>query len=175
MHINPYGEEPVQLGADLANDPPSSLAELRERCADAGVVMDMRVCRIDLPDTLAFLMAWVEMIDAPDDQTRVDRLNDLLEQHASHPRVTNHSGESWHLHYRRPDRTLAGVLTTLISVGTAMHVTSRGMHRLARCGAEDCERIYADVSRNGRQRYCSTRCGSRAAVRRHRAREAQSA
>ena len=32
------------------------------------------------------------------------------------------------------------------------------------------ERVFADVSRNGRQRYCSARCGNNDAVRRHRRR-----
>nr|WP_255375661.1 CGNR zinc finger domain-containing protein [Saccharomonospora sp. CUA-673] len=46
------------------------------------------------------------------------------------------------------------------------------MDRLGRCDADDCARVYADVSRNGRQRFCSARCGNRATVRRHRARRA---
>ncbi|WP_311256759.1 CGNR zinc finger domain-containing protein [Microbacterium sp. ARD32] len=46
------------------------------------------------------------------------------------------------------------------------------MHRLGRCAASPCENVYADVTRNGRQRYCSVRCANRDAVRRHRARAA---
>ncbi|KNX37536.1 CGNR zinc finger domain-containing protein [Luteipulveratus halotolerans] len=172
MHINPYGEEPVVLAADLVNDPPETLDALRDRCADAGVVIDMPVRRADLAATRALLDAWLTVVDADDDQGRADRLNALLAEHAEHPRMTNHSGEAWHIHYRELDRSLSGVLAALVTVGTAMHLTGRGMSRLGRCAAADCERVYADVSRGGRQRYCSTRCASREAVRRHRARSA---
>jgi predicted RNA-binding Zn ribbon-like protein len=49
------------------------------------------------------------------------------------------------------------------------------MHRLRRCAAgqdagDPCSAVVVDVTRNGRQRYCSVRCANRAAVRRHRLR-----
>ena len=172
MHINPYGEDPVLLAVDLVNDPPATLDALRDRCEQAGVVIDMPVRRGDLASTRGLLDAWLTVVDAPDEQSRADRLNSLLAEHAEHPRISNHSGEPWHIHYRELDRSLGGVLAALITMGTAMHLTGRGMSRLDRCAADDCERVYADVSRGGQQRYCSTRCASREAVRRHRARSA---
>jgi hypothetical protein len=80
---------------------------------------------------------------------------------AAHPRLTNHDGEGWHLHYRDADQTLPRVLSAVISVGTALHLTTRGIHRLARCEAgkspgEPCRRVVVDISRNGTQRYCSS-------------------
>jgi predicted RNA-binding Zn ribbon-like protein len=60
------------------------------------------------------------------------------------------------------------MIAALITVGTALHLTGLGMDRLGRCAAEGCSRIYADTSRNGRQRFCSPACANRAAVRRHR-------
>jgi predicted RNA-binding Zn ribbon-like protein len=63
------------------------------------------------------------------------------------------------------------VLRALLATGTATHLATRGMDRLGRCAAEGCTRVYADVSRNGRQRYCSARCGNTDAVRRHRGRQ----
>ncbi|WP_193392059.1 CGNR zinc finger domain-containing protein, partial [Leucobacter musarum] len=74
-------------------------------------------------------------------------------------------------------RSLAHVLSAVISVGTSLHLATRGMHRLARCAAgedpgDPCSAVVGDVTRNGRQRYCSVRCANRAAVRRHRARSA---
>ncbi|YAL82255.1 CGNR zinc finger domain-containing protein [Dermacoccaceae bacterium W4C1] len=170
MYINPYGADPVVLAADLANDPPSDLAELCERCADAGLTMDMPVVPTDLATTTALLQSWLQVVDATEPRRRAELLNRLLAKHSGYPRLTDHDGDGWHLHYRQDGLSLGGVLVTLICVGTAVHLTERGMNRLGRCSAEDCERVFADVSRNGRQQYCSPRCGSRAAVRRHRTR-----
>lgn len=171
MDINLYGEQAVQLACSLANEPPVSLAELRSRCEQGGLVMGMRVVRGDLDATHGLIERWVGVVDADSPTVRAARLNELLAEHAEHPRVTDHAGDGWHVHYRGT-RTLGGVLGAVISVGTAMHLTARGMHRLGRCATADCERVFADVSRNGRQTYCSSRCGTRAAVRRHRARAA---
>jgi predicted RNA-binding Zn ribbon-like protein len=97
----------------------------------------------------------------------------------TYPRLTDHDDEGWHLHYRDRDATLPRVLLAVISVGTALHLSTRGMHRLHRCAAADdgpapCHNVVVDVTRNGRQRYCSVRCANRAAVRRHRARSVAS-
>lgn len=93
----------------------------------------------------------------------------------AYPRLTDHDDEGWHLHYRDDGRSLPQVLLAVISVGTALHLTTRGMNRLLRCAAgteegDDCRAVVVDVTRNGRQRYCSVRCANRSAVRRHRRR-----
>jgi predicted RNA-binding Zn ribbon-like protein len=99
----------------------------------------------------------------------------------AYPRLTDHNGEGWHLHYRDANAdTLPQVLFAVISVGTALHLTTRGMHRLGRCAAgrdaaDSCTNVVVDITRTGRQRYCSVRCANRAAVRRHRARAAEHA
>ncbi|MDN5724352.1 MAG: CGNR zinc finger domain-containing protein [Propionibacteriales bacterium] len=169
MHLNPYGTEPVQLAVDLTNEPPQTVRELAERCRDAGVHIELPATRADLVAITELLTSWVRVVDATDERARAALTNELLTDWADHPRLTDHA-DGWHLHYR-PDRaSLSRILATLISVGTALHLTGRGMDRLGRCGASDCDRVFADTSRNGTQRWCSTRCGNRSAVRRHRAR-----
>jgi predicted RNA-binding Zn ribbon-like protein len=168
VQINPYGEGPVRLAVDLANDQPRTATELLERCRAAGLITPARATRADLAVTQQVLREWTTVVDAASEQERADRLNALIAKHASSPRVTNHDGTGWHIHFRKGPTTLGGMLAVLISVGTAFHLTVRGMHRLGRCRADDCHRMYADVTRNGRQRYCSTTCANRDAVRRHR-------
>ncbi|WP_040765985.1 CGNR zinc finger domain-containing protein [Tsukamurella sp. 1534] len=168
MHINPYGSAPVLLAADLANDPPAGLEELLRRCADHDMVVE-RAAPSDFPACRALVDAWLTVVDATGPAERAERLNSLLAQHVSYPRVTDHAGSGWHVHYRDSDSSLQAQLAVLILVGTALHLTTQGMSRLARCSSSDCSRVFADVSRNGTQRYCSPRCGSREAVRRHRA------
>ena len=156
------------LAVDLANAPAADLADLVRRC-DAHDMLVETVGAEDFAGCRALIDAWLTVVDADDVATRVQRLNALLAEHASHPRVTDHAGTGWHIHYRESGATLTGQLAVLILTGTALHLTTRGMGRLGRCASSDCEAVFADVSRNGRQRYCSPRCGSREAVRRHRA------
>ncbi|PRZ44112.1 CGNR zinc finger protein [Antricoccus suffuscus] len=170
MHLNPYGEYAVQLAVELANRPPETTLELVERCKAASIVIDFEVTDDDLAQTLEMLSEWRLIADNTDPETRAKHVNAMLEEASAYPRMTNHVGYGWHLHYRDDQQSLAGVLKALVSVGTALHLVGRGMHRLGRCALEECDNLYADISRNGRQRYCSPRCANRDAVRRHRAR-----
>ncbi|MDJ0391717.1 CGNR zinc finger domain-containing protein [Rhodococcus sp. G-MC3] len=172
MHINPYGTYAVQLGVDLFNSPPRTAEELGRRCVDAGLVVDSVPTDADLVDARAFLDEWVAIVDAETDEGRAQILNGLLARASAYPRLTNHADDGWHMHYRDPNIELGSVVRALVSVGTALHLSGRGMSRLGRCAAEDCDTVFADVSRTGRQRYCGTVCSNRDAVRRHRARAA---
>lgn len=160
----------MRLATDLAADPPSTPAELARRCVEAGVVVERPASERDLAEVRAFLARWLQVVDAAEPARRAALLNGLLAESSSSPRLTDHAGDGWHLHYRDADLPLAGVVAALISVGTALHLTGRGMDRLRRCARTDCARPFADVTRGGRQRYCSPACANRDAVRRHRAR-----
>ncbi|MDX6362001.1 MAG: hypothetical protein QOC85_1004 [Streptomyces sp.] len=172
MHLNPYGADAVNLAADLANRPPADAEELADRCRAAGLVLERPVTSQDLARTRDALEAWEKVVDAADEHERAELLNRMLAEAAAFPRMTNHAGSGWHLHYRDDRKPPAAVLLSLISVGTALHLAGRGMHRLRRCAVAECTMIFADTSRTGRQRYCSPLCANRDAVRRHRARTA---
>lgn len=172
MHLNPYGRDAVELAVDLANRPPATLADLVQRCRRFDLVIDMPVDDRDLAGALELIEQWCRLVDEPGEAGRVALLNRMLAEASTHPRVTDHAGTGWHLHYRDDDVPLRQVLRALIGVGTALHLTTRGMDRIGRCAAPGCTRVYADTSRTGRQRYCSPRCGNRDAVRRHRVRHA---
>ncbi|WP_026119179.1 CGNR zinc finger domain-containing protein [Nocardiopsis ganjiahuensis] len=173
MHLNPYGQEPLALAVDLVNRPCAGTADLERRCADTGFLLERAVGEDDLAEVRAFLSGWTAVVDSPDEPVRAERLNALLAEYSGPPRLTDHAGTGWHLHYRPDDLPAHRQIASLIAVGTALHLTGRGMSRLGRCAARDCTRVYADFSRNGRQRYCSPACGNRDAVRRHRARTAE--
>src|SRR5258708_18362830 len=92
---------------------------------------------------------WLEIVDERVPQRRADLLNQHLAAAAAYPRLTDHDDEGWHLHYRDEDQALPHVLEAVISVGTALHLTTRGMHRLHRCDAGDdpgdpCRRVLVD-------------------------------
>jgi predicted RNA-binding Zn ribbon-like protein len=170
VHLNPYGADAVNLAADLANRRPATAEELADRCRAAGLVLECPVTPQDLDRTRAALEAWEKVVDAADERERAELVNRMLAASAAHPRLTDHAGSGWHLHYRDDRQPLGSVLFSLISVGTALHLVGRGMHRLRRCAVTECTTIFADTTRTGRRRYCSQRCANRDAVRRHRAR-----
>jgi predicted RNA-binding Zn ribbon-like protein len=179
MHLNPYGEYAVLLAASLANEWPDDREDIVDRAQAFGMQTPFANAK---PDDHAAVRTvidqWLAVVDEPLPERRADLLNQHLAAAAAYPRLTNHDDEGWHLHYRDADQTLPHVLEAVISVGTALHLTTRGMHRLHRCDAgndpgDPCRNVVVDVTRNGRQRYCSVRCANRATVRRHRARLAR--
>ncbi|KJL28674.1 CGNR zinc finger domain-containing protein [Microbacterium oxydans] len=170
MHLNPYGEYAVLLAVSLANDWPVDRAGIEERTLDMGMTMTFPPASDDHAQIRAVIDDWLRIVDEPDHDARALLLNEQLATAAAYPRLTNHDGEGWHLHYRDDVESLPFVLRAIISLGTSLHLVTRGMSRLGRCEAAPCTNVVADVTRNGRQRFCSVRCANRAAVRRHRAR-----
>ncbi|MEV4737928.1 MULTISPECIES: CGNR zinc finger domain-containing protein [unclassified Microbacterium] len=170
MHLNPYGEYAVLLAASLADDWPEDRAGIERRTLDMGMTMTFPVESDDHARVREVIDDWLRIVDETDPVARARLLNAQMAQAAAYPRLTDHDGEGWHLHYRDDVQSLPFVLRAIIAVGTSLHLVTRGMDRLARCAAAPCTNVVVDVTRNGRQRFCSVRCANRAAVRRHRAR-----
>ena len=176
MHLNPYGEYAVLLAASLANEWPANRAGIVARTREFGMTAEFPETPDDYRRVRRVIDDWLTVIDATDPYDRARILNSHMAAAAAYPRLTDHNDEGWHLHYRDDDdQSLPHVLFAVISVGTALHLSTRGMHRLGRCTAgeapgDPCSAVVVDITRNGRQQYCSVRCANRAAVRRHRAR-----
>lgn len=175
VHLNPYGEYAVLLAASLVNDWPASREGIVARTRALGMTMAFPEAPDDHARTRGVVDEWLAVVDAVEPHRRAHLLNEQMAAVAAYPRMVDHDGEGWHLHYRDDGQLLPDVLAAVISVGTALHLTTRGMHRLRRCAADrspgdPCPAVVVDVTRNGRQRYCSVRCANRSAVRRHRSR-----
>ncbi|WP_449408832.1 CGNR zinc finger domain-containing protein [Microbacterium maritypicum] len=170
MHLNPYGEYAILLAASLADDWPEDRAGIERRTLERGMTMTFPEEPDDHAQVRGVIDDWLRIVDETDPSARALLLNAQMAQAAAYPRLTNHDGEGWHLHYRDDVQSLPFVLRAIIAVGTSLHLVTRGMDRLARCAAAPCMNVVVDVTRNGRQRFCSVRCANRAAVRRHRAR-----
>lgn len=170
MQLNPYGEYAVLLASSLANHWPSDRDRIEERTREVGMSMPFPRLPDDHAQVRSVIDDWLAVVDAPSDLERAQLLNTQLASAAAYPRLVDHDNEGWHLHYRDAGQSMPQVLRSVICTGTALHLTTRGIHRLHRCEASPCANVVVDVTRNGRQRYCCVRCANRAAVRRHRAR-----
>jgi len=94
-----------------------------------------------------------------DDAARL--VNGMLAETGARPQLDRHDGEPWHLHFHGKGDSLAQSWAASCATGLAV-VLGTGMYRrLGVCTAPHCDRVYADVSRNGTRRFCSTTCQNR--------------
>ncbi|MGW4401823.1 CGNR zinc finger domain-containing protein [Amycolatopsis nivea] len=170
MPHNSYYRSFLKFVTGLANDRPSDLADLIGRWEEPKMGPVPPAADEDFPEVCAFLDRWIEVVDATDEADRVRLLNALLAEAVAYPRITEHDGYRWHLHYLDDGMRLPAVLRAVTSVAAAQYLTSTSMHRLGRCAAPECRRAFVDFTRSGTQRYCTHACVNRDAVRRHRAR-----
>jgi CGNR zinc finger len=98
-------------------------------------------------------------------------LNGLLAEVPLQPHISDH-GLGPHLHYGEPGTGLVDRVRANTAFGLALAVCEHGAERLGRCRAAGCDRVYADVRRGPRRRYCSRTCQNRSSVAAFRARRA---
>jgi predicted RNA-binding Zn ribbon-like protein len=98
-------------------------------------------------------------------------LNELLADVPLQPHISDH-GLGPHLHYGRPGTGLVDRVRANTAFGLALAVCEHGAERLGCCTATGCDRVYADVRRGPRRRYCSRACQNRSSVAAFRARRA---
>jgi hypothetical protein len=98
-------------------------------------------------------------------------LNRLLGEVPLQPHISDH-GLGPHLHYGEPGAGLVDRVRANTAFGLALVVCEHGADRLGRCQAAGCDRVYADVQRGPRRRYCSRACQNRSSVAAFRARRA---
>lgn len=131
------------------------------------------------PADAAALAAWaprlrtvVELVE----DGRVDdaclRLNSLLRDTGALPTLARHDGEAWHLHFHGPDASFADGWMAGMATALAVVLGNPAIDRLGVCNADACDRVYADTSRNGTRRFCSTACQNRVKAAAFRARRA---
>ena len=128
------------------------------------------------PDDVRGVHALREVIaavfDATDDRSAAEAVNTLVSQATVTPRLTDHDGYDWHVHYFAPGAALAEHLTIDGGMALAHVVASGERERLRRCEAPDCDQVLVDLSRNRSKRYCDARtCGNRLHVAAYRERQ----
>lgn len=161
-------EEAVRLSNALANrEVPADEAELRELLAR----FEVDDADLDV-EGLSHLAARIRRVFTTDDLDRqVELLNDLITLYQPHPRIVDHDGQGYHLHYHPPG---AGHLRTVgasmvMALGTVL--CDYGASRLGVC--PECADVFVDTTRNGSQRFCTRTCANRVHAASHRARAAK--
>jgi predicted RNA-binding Zn ribbon-like protein len=89
-------------------------------------------------------------------------INEMVRTSRVAPRLTDHDGHGWHIHYHPSGAKLADHILVDGSMALAWVVVSDQMDRLRVCDAPDCRLVLVDLSRNRSKRYCDARtCGNR--------------
>ncbi|MDT0308813.1 CGNR zinc finger domain-containing protein [Streptomyces sp. DSM 44917] len=160
-----------------AEDTPDELADvpaLRAFVA-AHAVSDVRLADLDerhLRAVRRVRAAFAEVFAATSDARAAELINALVAAAGTTPRLTDHDGHDWHLHYFAPGASVADHLAADCGMALAFMVVAGERERLRRCEAPGCGRAFVDLSRNRSRRYCSSRtCGNRLHVAAYRARQ----
>lgn len=165
MHFSHYGGTGAELAVHMIN--------AREVSAELLSQHDLHVGELT-GDQFRRLGEWAERLrpvfTASDVDTAVRLVNALLDDSASKPYISRHDGRPPHLHYASEHDDAVARVCALTAAGVA-HLLCDDPQRLGHCGRSGCEVVYVDTSRNGRRRFCSTRCANRTRVAEHRDRQ----
>jgi predicted RNA-binding Zn ribbon-like protein len=120
--------------------------------------------------------AFRELFGLTDPAVVATRVNALLATAPVQPRLSDHDGYAWHMHYFAPGASLAEHLAVDGGMAVAQVVAEGETERLAVCAAPDCDAVLIDLSRNRSKRYCDARsCGNRMNVAAYRERKRSAA
>ncbi|MFS4097734.1 CGNR zinc finger domain-containing protein [Streptomyces sp. AF1A] len=138
----------------------------RHEISDVGVLTEF-----DLSAVRRVRGRFAAIFATPDARSAAGLINELVAAAGTTPRLTDHDGYDWHVHYFAPGASVADHLAADCGMALAFFVVAGEQERLRRCEAPDCRRAFVDLSRNRSRRYCDSRtCGNRLHVAAYRAR-----
>ena len=173
-------EHSLACAVDLVNSAPSGsydeglpdLAALHDFVRRHDVSEVGRLAQSDLAAVHRLRDSVRDVFTAPDDSAAAVIINKLVSQAGVTPRLTDHDGYDWHVHYFTPGASLADHLALDCGMALAQVVSAGESERLRRCEAPDCDQVLVDLSRNRSKRYCDARtCGNRLHVAAYRERQ----
>lgn len=105
----------------------------------------------------------------------VEIINALLFEAKALPQLVKHDEWDYHLHATPPHAPLATRMSVEAAMALVDVVRAGELDRLRVCGADDCDDVLVDLSKNRSRRYCEAGCGNRVNVAAYRARQVASA
>ena len=177
MDFTHYTSLCVQMGADLVNTKGSTSGNeylgspqvVREFLEAHEIGVSGRITQTDVEGLHEVRGRLKEVFFAPNQTEAVGLLNELIDEFAAKPYLTDHDGQ-WHFHYAPESAPIAHKVATSAAMALATVVAEFGYERLGTCDADDCQDVYVDMSRNRSRRYCDEGCSSRMNVAAFRAR-----
>lgn len=119
--------------------------------------------------SLAGLVGELPDLDVASASARVNE--ELTELHIS-PSVVDHGDVGPHIHWTPSTATFDDQVMADVLMALAHELCDSGTIRFGRCGADGCDRLFFDGTRNRSRRFCSDpRCASRTHTADHRARQ----
>lgn len=109
-----------------------------------------------------------------DEDALVDRVNAMLREARALPQLVRHDDWDYHLHATPSEAPVADRMAVEAAMAFVDVVRQQELDRLRVCGADECDDVLVDLSRNRSRRYCSTSCGNRMNVAAFRARSGAS-
>lgn len=154
-------------------------ADLRPLLVDSGFSRARDASAVSMTraaERFTTLLAFLVSLPQLDPDIAAARITEELTELPITPSIVDHDGAGPHIHWtpataRFDDQVLADVFMAL-----AHEVCDNGTIRFGTCGADDCERLFYDSTRNRSKRFCSDqRCASRTHTADHRKRRSANA
>jgi predicted RNA-binding Zn ribbon-like protein len=171
-------EQSLECVVDLVNSTDGDeellggLPELADFVARHAVSEVGPLTTADLGDVQSLRERIRSVFACPDDASASLAVNALVSQAAVTPRLTDHDGYSFHIHYFSPGASLGEHLAVDCGMALAQVIAAGERDRLRICEAPDCDQVLVDLSRNRSKRYCDARtCGNRLHVAAYRERQ----
>jgi predicted RNA-binding Zn ribbon-like protein len=105
-----------------------------------------------------------------DEDGVVDQVNRMLREASALPQLVAHDDWGYHLHATPSQAPLADRMAVEAAMAFVDVVRQEALDRLGTCGADDCDDVLVDLTKNRSRRYCSTSCSNRVNVAAFRAR-----
>ena len=105
-----------------------------------------------------------------DEEGVVALVNEMLHEAQALPQLVAHDDWGYHLHATPSQAPLADRMAVEAAMALVDVVRLQELDRLSTCGADDCDDVLVDLTKNRSRRYCSTSCANRVNVAAFRAR-----
>lgn len=179
MYVETVSESEARITLDtlfqLANDLDDGDVDTRMVLTDAGFSRAEGASAASLhrlEHRLETMREFLNTLPDLDTDTAAAHITEQLTEIPIAPNIVDHGGVGPHIHWTPPtarfdDQVMADMLMAL-----AWEVCDNGTIRFGHCGADGCDHLFYDATRNRSRRFCADpRCASRTHTADHRSRK----